>query len=748
MNESNEPSHLKRRNFKVSGMTCASCANSIETYLKAQDHVHDVTVNYPNKMVSISADDAMTNEKIAEYVRELGYELILGESSEEVRSKLSQVEGKRQTILQNKLIVAAAFSVPIFVLSMFFMDAFPYQNWVLLVLSLPVVIYSGSEFYVVAWKRIKKGSTNMDTLVALSTSIAFLYSVFNTIFPHAMMEYGIHGHVYYESAVVIITLILLGRYLEEKAKGNASSAIKELMGLQPKNATIIRNGEEVDVRIDEIKVNDIVMVKPGDRIPVDGKVKRGDSYVDESMITGEPIPVHKAKGSEVFTGTINQKGSFQLLAANVGDDTFLAHIIQMIENAQTSKPNVQKLADRIAGIFVPVVILIAVITFIIWMIFGPSPSFPYAMISLITVLIIACPCALGLATPTALMVGIGKGALKGILVKNAQALETLHKVDVMVLDKTGTITKGKPDVVATHWKDDSKMKETAPILYSIEKSSEHPIAEAIVQYLKGKEVTEIEVQQFESISGKGVQAGVKDQKYYVGSPDFLEAMHCKLSVDLKQFLEKRLEEGDTVVGIADANEVLGLFAVADAIKDDSIAAIAQMQQLGIEVHLLTGDNEASASRIAALTGIQTFKAKVLPADKTAYIEALQKEGKVVAMAGDGINDSGALTLADVGVAMGSGTDIAMESADVTIINSNLSSLVQAHQLSKYTIKTIKENLFWAFIYNIIAIPVAAGILYPGFGYLLDPMIGGAAMAFSSISVVLNSIRLKSRKLEV
>lgn len=737
-----------RRNFKVSGMTCASCANSIETYLSTQKDILDVIVNYPNKTVSINAKPSVSNEEIAKHVHDLGYELILGDTSEEVRMKMTAVEGKRLAQLTSKLIVSIVFSLPIFIISMFFMDAFPFQNWVLLMLSLPVAIYSGSEFYIVAWKRLLKASTNMDTLVALSTSIAFLYSVFNTVFPHAMMEYGIHGHVYYESAVVIITLILLGRFLEEKAKGNASSAIKELMGLQPKTATIIRNGEEVEVSIDRIKVNDIVIIKPGDRIPVDGKVKRGDSYVDESMITGEPIPIHKEKGTQVYAGTINQKGSFHLLAANVGDDTFLAHIIQMIENAQTSKPDVQKLADRIAGVFVPVVIGIALVTFGIWMFFGPTPSFPYAMVTLITVLIIACPCALGLATPTALMVGIGKGALKGILVKNAQALETLHKIDTVVLDKTGTITKGMPEVVAYIWEHEKVQSEIQSILYSIEKSSEHPIAEAIVRSLKDKINSEQDIQEFESISGKGVKATVNTHEYYVGSPDFLSSLNCSLSKELDDFLVKRLDQGDTVIGIANRQSVLGVFAVADAIKEDSIEAIGNLKKLGIDVHLLTGDNDHAAARTASITGIKTFKGKVLPADKTNYIEALQNEGKLVAMVGDGINDSGALTIANVGVAMGSGTDIAMESSDITIINSNLSSLVSAHQLSKYTIKTIKENLFWAFIYNIVAIPAAAGVLYPAFGYLLDPMIGGAAMAFSSISVVLNSIRLKSRKLEL
>jgi Cu2+-exporting ATPase len=736
-----------RETYRVSGMTCASCAISIETFLRAQNGVKDVAVNYPNQSATFEYSPSMISlEVIAKNVDDLGYSLLIDKDKGEMNKVFEELETKRLKKLKFRLTFAAIFSTPVFVISMFFMGMLPYENWILLALSAPVLFWSGSEFYVIAWKKLIKFSSNMDTLVALSTGVAFGFSVFNTVYPQFFLSRGLMPHVYYESAVVIITLILLGRFLEERAKGKTSSAIHQLMGLKPKEVTVIRNGEALLAPIDSIRKGELILLKPGDKIPVDGRVKKGESYVNESMINGEPLPVYKEKGTSVFAGTINQKGTLRIIADKVGDETLLSQIISMVENAQASKPKVQKLVDKIAGIFVPIVIILAVITFVVWYFFGPPPSFSYALVSLITVLIIACPCALGLATPTALMVGIGKGAQKGILVKDAQALETAHKIDVLILDKTGTITQGHPEVTSSYWQNDSEIEQLKPIILAIESASEHPIAEAIVRQLISEKVKPVEISEFESLTGLGTKASFNKIAYFLGNDRLMIANDIRIPEDIEEQASQLKAKANTVVYFADKTEVKGILAIADKIKPSSKIAIDRLQKMGIEIHMLTGDNEHTASAIAHEVGIQNVQANVMPADKDAFVKELQGKGRVVAMAGDGINDSSALAQADIGIAMGTGTDIAMESSDLTLINANLELIVDAIALSKATMRTIRQNIFWAFIYNLVAIPIAAGALYPAFKFLLNPMIAGAAMSMSSISVLLNSLRLKNKKL--
>jgi P-type Cu2+ transporter len=582
----------------------------------------------------------------------------------------------------------------------------------------------------------------MDTLVALSTGVAYTYSVFNTLFPQVWHNLGLHPHVYFEAAAVIIAFILLGRLLEEKAKGNTSTAIKKLMGLQPKMVTVVKeNGTQVQVPVENVEKGDIILVKPGDKIAVDGTVTGGNSYVDESMLSGEPVPVLKKEDEKVFAGTINQKGSFQFRAEKVGAETMLSQIIRMVQEAQGSKAPVQKLVDKIAGIFVPIVITIAVTAFIVWMIFGGENGFTHGLLSLITVLVIACPCALGLATPTAIMVGVGKGAEAGILIKDAESLEIAKKVNAVVLDKTGTVTEGRPVVTDMEW--GTSVINAKEILASLEKQSEHPLAEAVVHHLGN--LTDVKVSNFESITGKGAKASFEGENFMVGNRKLLDESGVAVPETLAQKAVKWSNESKTVIWFADSKTALAVIAIADKVKETSVEAVKRLQDAGIEVYMLTGDNESTAKAIAAQTGIRHYKAEVLPAEKAEFIKKLQAEGKTVAMAGDGINDSTALAQADVSIAMGKGSDIAMDVARMTIISSDLNKIPTAIRLSKQTVRTIRQNLFWAFIYNLIGIPIAAGILYPVNGFLLNPMIAGAAMALSSVSVVSNSLRLKWKK---
>ena len=734
-----------KESFPVTGMTCASCAASVESVLKHTEGVFDASVNFANSSVLVEYDKELSPNQLQNALREVGYDIIIDAADpSEVQQELQQ---KHYQDIKNRTIWSAILTLPIFVLGMFYMQWEP-GKWISLVLAFPILFWFGRSFFINAFKQAKHGKANMDTLVALSTGIAFLFSVFNTFFPEFWLSRGIEPHVYYEAATVIITFISLGKLLEEKAKSNTSSAIKKLMGLQPKTLKIIENGEEREIPISSVQVGQTILVRPGEKIPVDGEVSKGSSYVDESMITGEPVPVQKSQGEKVFAGTVNQKGSFQFTAEKVGGETLLSQIIKMVQQAQGSKAPVQKLVDKIAGIFVPVVLGISIVTFIVWMSVGGDNAFSQALLTSVAVLVIACPCALGLATPTAIMVGIGKGAENNILIKDAESLELGHKVNAVILDKTGTITEGKPLVTDILWNDKlENQNEYKEILLAIEGQSEHPLAEAVVNHLKEENIEQAEITSFESITGKGVKAQQQNgSKYYVGNHKLMVEKNIQIETTLMQTAESLEEKAKTVIFFGNENQVLAILAIADKIKETSKKAIAMLQERGIEVYMLTGDNSKTALAVANQVEITNYQGEVMPSDKAAFVEKLQADGKIVAMVGDGINDSHALAQANVSIAMGKGSDIAMDVAKMTLITSDLQSIPKALELSKRTVLGIRQNLFWAFIYNIIGIPIAAGVLYPVNGFLLDPMIAGAAMAFSSVSVVANSLRLKRVKL--
>ena len=734
-----------KETFQVLGMSCAVCALNVETTLGAQEGVYEAKVNFAGSTVLVDYDpQVITPVELQKAVESAGYELVV-ENTEDT-DQADRLQREEFLALKRKTIGAIVLAIPVFVIGMFFMHM-PYGNWIMLAFTIPVMAFFGRDFFVHAYMQLKHGRENMDTLVAVSTGVAFLFSLFNTIWPEYWTSRGLEAHVYYEAAAVIIALILLGRLLEAKAKFSTSTAIKKLMGLQPKTVTkILADGSEEEVPIREVAVGDVLVVKPGEKIPVDGEVTEGSSFVDESMITGESIPVEKVKGQPVYAGTINEKGSFRFRADKVGGETVLANIIRMVQEAQGSKAPVQKLVDRIAGIFVPVVMGIAVITFIVWMLIGGDLAFTHALLTSITVLVIACPCALGLATPTAIMVGIGKGAEHNILIKDAESLELMYRVNAIVLDKTGTITEGKPVVTDIHWTPGSEDERYPSILLEIERRSEHPLADAVVQKFKEKVVNEISVSDFENQTGKGVTAKVGDKVYLVGNRALLEVSHVILDDDNEKLAVRWEGDGKTVVFFAGEGRVLALVAIADKIKESSRQAVTTLHEKGIDVYMLTGDNALTARAVADQVGIRHFKAEVMPGEKANFVEALQHEGKVVAMVGDGINDSQALAQADVSIAMGKGSDIAMDVAKVTLITSDLNVIPRAIALSHQTVRAIRQNLFWAFIYNIIGIPLAAGVLYGINGFLLNPMIAAAAMAFSSVSVVTNSLRIKWKKL--
>lgn len=729
--------------YPVLGMHCAGCANNVERTVNNLDGVINGAINLAANNLSIEFDsDKITPERLQDAVRKAGYDLIIEEDN--VAERQEEEQHKRFCMLRNKTIGAWVFSLPVAVLGMFFMHL-PYVNLIMLLLSLPVLFYFGNSFYLNAWKQLKIGRSNMDTLVALSTSIAFLFSLFNTFFPDFWYGRGLEPHVYYEAATVIIAFVLLGKLMEEKAKGNTSAAIRKLMGLQPKTARLIRDGKEEDVLIDSLQVGNEISVRPGEKIPVDGIVMNGDSFVDESMITGEPIPVEKKVGEHVLAGTINQKGSFILKVEKTGQETILAHIIRMVQEAQGSKAPVQRIVDKVTAVFVPAVLSIAVVTFVAWMAFGGMDYFSYAMLSSVSVLVIACPCALGLATPTALMVGIGKGASNHILVKDAVALEQMCKVNAVVFDKTGTLTEGHPTVTGWLWSK-AEDEDYKPILLAAEQKSEHPLAGAIVEALLSEKIEPAAISSFESITGKGIKVEVEDQIYWVGSHKLLITFGAEVNDVMKDMLKQYEKEGKSVVYFGRDRDLLAVIAISDKLKPSSYPAIKQLKANGIYVCMLTGDGHLTAQAVAGELDIDRFVADALPSDKENVVKELQSEGRIVAMVGDGINDSQALARADVSVAMGQGTDIAMDVAMVTLMTSNLLMLPKAFRLSRQTVKLIHQNLFWAFIYNIIGIPIAAGILFPFNGLLLNPMLASAAMAFSSISVVLNSLSLNWKKI--
>jgi Cu2+-exporting ATPase len=730
-----------KNTYPVLGMSCASCAARVDKTLNGLPGVYQATVNYATAVAQVEYNpEVCSDATLQSAVQDAGYDLLV-DTGEDVADKAEEIRLTRYRKIKRRTVAALLLSLPIMIISMFFEDISSLK-YVLWILATPVVFGLGREFYINAWRQLKHGTSNMDTLVAVSTGIAYTFSVFNLLFPDFWLSRGIEPHIYFEAASVIIAFILLGRLLEERAKQNTSSAIKKLIGLQPKTVTIIIDSDERTVPITAVQKGDTILVKPGERIAVDGMVVTGESYVDESMLNGEPVPLHKQSGEKVFAGTINQKGTFRFIADKIGSDTMLAQIIHMVQDAQGSKAPVQKLVDRIARFFVPAIISISIIAFVAWIFLAPTNGFTNGLLAMVTVLIIACPCALGLATPTAIMVGIGKGAEKGILIKDAQSLEIAQKIDTIILDKTGTITAGHPVVVESLW--ENGFEHSRKILYSLEKLSEHPLSDAVVNTLQNEK--EISIDKFENVPGKGVKGIVGSQTYYAGSLSLLNDNHITIASHLQELANKWTQEAKTLVWFADSTQAIAAIALTDEIKQTSAQAISQLQEMGVEVYMLTGDNAISAQAISRKVGINHYKAGVLPNEKAQFIKELQANGKKVGMVGDGINDSAALAQADLSIAMGQGSDIAVDTAMATILSSDLLKIPETIRLSQLTIKTIYQNLFWAFIYNLIGIPIAAGIFYSVNGFLLNPMWASAAMAFSSVSVVLNSLRLKRKRI--
>lgn len=723
-------------------MSCAVCAGNVESTVQALSGVEKASVNFAAGTLTVTYNPSViTLEVMQAAVQAAGYDLIV-----EAEDPVAMQEEKARMhykILRRNTIGAWTLSIPLALLGMVFMHV-PFGNWIMMVLALAIMIFFGRSFYVNGVRHALKGKANMDTLVALSTSIAFLFSLFNTLCPGFWLGKGLEPHVYYEASGVIIAFVLLGKLMEERAKNSTSSAIKGLMGLQPKTARLVTDGREEEVPISNLQVGNVVSVRPGEKIPVDGTLLQGSSSVDESMLSGEPIPVEKNAGDRVLAGTINQKGAFTMEATSVGGTTVLAQIVQMVQSAQGSKAPVQRIVDKISGIFVPVVVLLSFLTFVCWLVIGGESYFSYALLSAVSVLVIACPCALGLATPTALMVGMGKGAEQHILIKDAFALENLCKVDTVVLDKTGTLTEGVPVVTDSYWISDDNIRYL-DVLYTAEQKSEHPLASAILCWLEESGAKVCETENFESLTGRGVRIQVEGVTYWVGSQGLLDIFQAGIPEKVRKQIGQWQEDGQSVVFYGQETRLLAVLAISDRIKPTSAEAVKELKKQGIEVHLLTGDGVRTAERVAATLDIGYYKAEVMPNDKEEYIISLQQQGKKVAMVGDGINDSQALARADVSIAMGKGTDIAMDVAMVTLITSDLLLLPGAIRLSKQTVRLIYQNLFWAFIYNVIGIPLAAGVLFPINGLLLNPMLASAAMAFSSVSVVLNSLRLKFMK---
>ncbi|BAY35472.1 cation-transporting ATPase (plasmid) [Nostoc carneum NIES-2107] len=746
---------METATLKLRGMSCASCAKSIEEAISSVPGVNECSVNFGAEQATVEYDPRTTDvQTIQDAVDGAGYSayplqeqnLMAGEDDAEKTARL-----RESRYLLRKVIVAGAIgavlvigSLPMMLgLNLPFIPTWLHNSWVQMVLTTPALFWCGADFFKNAWKALKRHAATMDTLVALGTGAAYTYSLFATAFPSFFVAQGLKPDVYYEAAVVIIALILLGRWLENRAKGQTSEAIRKLVGLQAKTARLIRNGREVDVPIEQVQIGDVVLVRPGEKVPVDGEVVEGTSTVDEAMVTGESVPTKKQPGDEVIGATINKTGSFKFRATRVGKDTVLAQIVQLVQQAQGSKAPIQRLADQVTGWFVPAVIAIAILTFIIW--YNIMGNVTLALITTVGVLIIACPCALGLATPTSVMVGTGKGAENGILIKGAESLELAHQIQTIVLDKTGTITQGKPtvtDFVTVNGTLNGNEIKLIQLAASVERNSEHPLAEAVVRYAQSQEVTLADVRDFEAVAGSGVQGIVSNRLVQIGTQRWLEELGIDTQA-LQQDKERLEYLGKTAVWLAVDGQIKGVMGIADAIKPTSTQAVKALQKLGLEVVMLTGDNRRTAESIAREVGIKRVLAEVRPDQKATTVQALQAEGKIVAMVGDGINDAPALAQADVGIAIGTGTDVAIAASDITLISGDLQGIVTAIQLSRATIRNIRQNLFFAFIYNVAGILIAAGILFPIFGWLLNPIIAGAAMAFSSVSVVTNALRLRN-----
>ena len=728
--------------YPVEGMHCAGCASTVEKTLKNSKGVEEASVNYATNTVSLVYNEAEVDFKLLQkYVKGAGYTLQAKKDKASVDA--SREEGLKKT--KRALALAISLGVVVMVLSMFVGD-FPYKNWVLLVLSFPVVFISGWRFFTSAFSQIKRAAVNMDTLIAFGTGSAFLFSMFNTIFPEVIRSQGLQVHVYYESAAVIIAFILLGKYLEEKAKFSTSKAIEKLYELQVKKVIKIENEEQKEILFEEVKLGDILLVKAGEKIPVDGRIVSGRASLDEAMISGESVLVEKSEGDEVKAGTINTDGSLQVKTEKLGEDTVLGKIIQMITEAQGSKAPAQQLADKIASVFVPIVLGLAALTFVIWYFAGPDPALTYAFVNTFSVLIIACPCALGLATPMAIMVGIGKGAKNGILVKDAVALENASKVTKLFVDKTGTISEGKLSVTdfKTFFSEDNNL-ELLSVLNGMEAASSHPIAGAVTDYLEENySLFPVQIKDLKTIAGVGLATTLDQHNYRIVGKGGLKGI--TLSDEVESLIKLHDKDGRTQVFFIRDEKVLAVIALKDTVRKSSAALVAQLQKRGIEIEMLSGDNEQICANVARETGIKKFQASLMPEDKHAIVKQAKSDGHIVAFAGDGINDAPSMAEADLGIAMSTGADVALESASVTLLNGDISKLHQLILLSEKTTKTMKQNLFWAFAYNVVAIPLAAGVLFPINGFLLNPMVAGAAMAFSSVSVVLNSLRLKGSKI--
>lgn len=762
---------MKKEQFPVLGMHCVSCALTIERALKNIEGVKNASVNFATEKVSVEYDDGLEKEKLREAVKQAGYNLILqsdfpphkmhGETAvQEEHDHHRMLKEAEINLLKKKFIVGAVLSF--FVVLLSFPDYLPFLGdivskqsrfFLLLILTIPVEFWIGWQFWRGAWFGLKRLTANMDTLVVLGTGAAFFFSAAVTLI--AYYKLPISGvDVYFDVAAVVTTLVILGKYLEAKAKGSASEAIKKLLKLQAKTARVVHeNGRETDMPIEEVKAGNIILVRPGEKVAVDGIIIEGNSTIDESMVTGESMPVDKKVGDNVIGATMNITGAFKFKAVKVGKETFLASIIKIVEEAQASKAPIQKLTDKITGYFVPIVLAVSVISFIVWFLINPTGSFKFALINAVAVLVVACPCALGLATPTAIMVGTGKGAERGIIIKDAESLEIAGKINAVVFDKTGTLTKGEPAVTdVIEIKSVSSKSEIIRIAASLEKFSEHPVAKAVIKKAEETGNQFLEVKNFRNFPGKGVTGEInlenKTQKFFLGNRTLLEEKNFELEAEKEKFVKNFEAEGKTILFLAGETNILGAIAVADSLKENAAKSVKLLEKIGLEVWLITGDNELTGEAIGKKVGIRRVMAKVLPHQKLEKIKELQKEGKKVAMVGDGINDAPALTQADIGIAIGSGTDIAIEAGDITLISGDPLGVYEAIKLSRKTLQNIKQNLFWAYIYNIVLIPVAAGALWPFFKLLLNPILAGGAMAFSSLSVVLNSLRLKKLKLTI
>lgn len=730
---------MKKTNLQIAGMTCASCAVTINKSLSKSKGVKEANVNFSTSNASVLYDETLISEKkLITIVKNTGYKASPGSEEENIK-KHELMQKEEIKTFKNKFILSLFFAIPAFIIGMVFMwldITIPYQDYILWFLATPVQFIVGWSFYRGAWNALKNKTTNMDTLIAVGTSAAYFFSVYAILFNPELGQY-------FETSAILITLVIMGKFLEAIAKGKTSEAIKKLMGLSPKTATVIRNGKEIKIKIDHVVEGDIILVKPGEKIPVDGKITDGSSSIDESMVTGESMPVEKKEGDIVTGATINKQGSFKFKATKVGENTTLSRIIKLIEEAQGKKAPIQRFADTISSYFVPIVIIIAILTFSSWL-FLFEKDIKFALIAAVSVLVIACPCALGLATPTAIMVGTGKGAKKGILIKGGDALETAHKLNSIIFDKTGTITKGTPevtDIVPINIKSENKLLQLAA---SIEKNSEHPLAEAIVKKAKQNKLSLGNPKGFRAIPGHGIKAKLNKTQYYFGNSKLM--IDNKINIKkLKSKIELLEEQGKTAMILSDSKKVIGIITVADTIKETSKAAVKKLQNMKISVYMITGDNKRTANAIAKQAGINHVFAEVLPEDKAKYVKKLQKKGKV-AMVGDGINDAPALAQADIGIAMGSGTDVAMETGNIVLMRNDLLDVPRSIRLSKLTMSKIKQNMFWALFYNTLGIPLAAGALYPFTGWLLSPIIAGAAMAMSSVSVVSNSLLLKHKRL--